>query len=81
MQIVVELPEIIAVDIAEGFPKAYTDVIVDAIRKGIVLPEHGRLIDADVLTQEVKRDARRPFPMPTDFLIRQSPTLLEASEK
>jgi len=53
MQIVIDIPEdIYNKVINKDLNLAEVDVIGDAITHGTVLPEHGRLIDADRLTKQ-----------------------------
>lgn len=59
MQIVIDISENIYTDcLTSGYakhPKEVLFVVVDAIRKGIVLPKgHGRLIDADKLETDIE---------------------------
>ena len=49
MQIVIDIPEDIIENVKNGTWFG-NNIISNAIENGIVLPEHGRLIDADSLT-------------------------------
>ena len=81
MQIVIDIPEILYTKIQNG--KADKRTLETVILHGTPLPKgHGRLIDSDVLQEEMEKDVRRAmsFVDLTNF-VWLAPTIIEAESE
>ena len=80
MQIVIELDEIDYELITEKYPNELSEEYIERlfmkIEDGTVLPEHGRLIDADALEEEI----HHAWTIGACYrFIENAPTILEAT--
>ena len=79
MQIVIDIPEdIYKSRDDEDYIRMCAEEISTAFRNGTVLPEHGRLIDADAIPYvRGKSDVCIP-PFAYEYAIKEIPTILKA---
>lgn len=70
-------------DLYRTFPAEMKEYGLEAIRNGIQLPKHGRLIDADELKKEYPHDTDWDYPVNTNSYVVRSiddaQTIIEAS--
>ena len=97
MQLVIDMPDdmyenirserdlVISMNRPRSNGKTYIQMLMSALKKGVVLPKHGRLIDADLLYQKCldiqgKKKARYfDIDDVMQTIKKQSPTVLEGN--
>jgi hypothetical protein len=89
MQIVIDIPKeqynMIKSDSYNTFPAEMKKWGLEAIRNGVPLPKHGRLIDADELKKEYPHDTDWDYPVNTNSYVVESidnsHTIIEADKE
>ena len=82
MQIVIDIPKHIYVATinAHRVIEADSEYVAIAIKQGVVLPEHGRLIDADELKSHKYHDKKACENAVAVYYIDNAPTILPSSD-
>lgn len=80
MQIVIDIPEDVYTRLFDNGKSNTMDILraCVAIRKGTILPKHGRLIDADALKDELYNPVTGELVKIAWSDIRLAPTIIEA---